>query len=224
MALSNWDTLAINLNGEPQMGFFVSPGGVKVEIYKNWVYVHDPKAWREDGFFVKDTVMKMEHGDVQYHDVQIKAVQGPQFGVYVACWHADYDKNPAEYTGMIGCGVSGYEDKKWVGVMPASVEFLQKWISNKERIWIDEDVDRMVAELANPDIDPKEWEKELREECVFDFPEEVAGVKLDQAIRYNQGNMYFAEKAGMSLEESKPGKSREPVIISLIDSMGSAGK
>ncbi len=224
MALSNWDTLAVGLNGEPQTGSFVSPGGVKVEIYKNWIYVHDSKAWRKEGSFTKDTIMEISHGNVRYHDVNIQAVRGPQSGVYVVCWHVDYDQKPgerqtADYAGMIGCGVYGFDNEDWVGVKPESVEFLQKWISNKERMWDDEKVAESVANLNNPDITPEDWEKELKETFISDFPDEIAGVRLDMGVRYNQGNIYFAEKVGLPLEESKPGESGEPVIISLIDNM-----
>ena len=225
MALSNWDTLAVNLKGKAQAGAFISPCGVSVEIYKNWVYLHDPKAWREGGQFCEDVIMELQHGDLQYMDVEIRAVHGPQNGIYVVCWHVDYQSpgkdgipGPTKYTGMIGCGVSGFDKEDWVGVKPDSVEFLQKWISNKERTWTDEEVDEMLLDLNNPDIDPKDWEQELREDHIFDFPEEIAGVKLDQAIRYNQGNMYFAEKVGMDLDATKPGESDDPALITMLKS------
>lgn len=215
MALSNWDTLAVNLNGETQAGFFVSPGGVRVEIYKNWVYVHDPKAWRE-GQFAKDTIMEIHYGNIRYHDMEIRAIRGPQEGVYVVCWHENYENKQTEYTGMIGCGVSGYNGEDWVGVTSDSVEFLQKWIGKNERMWTDEEVSQMMRDLLNPKIDPQDWKRELREEYTFDFPEEIARVKLDKAIRYNQGDMYFAEKVGLPLGATKPGESDEPAIMKMI--------
>ena len=200
MALSNWDTLAVNLNGEAQAGFFVSPGGVRVEIYKNWIYVHDPKAWREGGFFTQNVVMEIQHGDLHYHDVEIRVIRGPQNGAYVVCWHANYKNEQTEYTGMIGCGVYGYKVDKWVGVTPDSVEFLQKWVSNKERIQVE---DVITSDLI--------------ETCYFDLPEEIAGVKLDQATRYNQGNMYFTEKVGTPLDATKPGEpSDQPTMMKLL--------
>ncbi len=224
MALSNWDTLAVDLKGEPQAGWFESPGGVRVEIYKNWLYVHDTKAWREKGSYSKDTVMQIQHGELHYHDVEIRAIRGPQNGVYVGCWHAEYNsdpKVPTEYTGIFGCGVYGYDDKTWVGVTPECVEFLQKFVSHKERMWTDEEIEEMVATLANPDLSPEEYRQWLQESFDFDFPEEIMGVKFDQAMRYNQGNMYFAEKVGMDLEATKPGNSEEPTMNSLIDQMKS---
>jgi len=217
MALSNWDTLAVDLNGEPQAGSFVSPGGIEVSIYKNWIYIRDPKAWREGGSFVKDTIMAIDHGKIQYHDIEIRATRGPQGGVYVACWNVNYESEPTDYVGMIGCGVYGFDNEDWVGVQPESVEFLRKWISNKERMWDDEEVAEMLPDLRNPDITPEDWEKELKETFVHDFPEKIAGVELDKAIRYNQGNMYFTEKVGTPLDATKPGESNdEPVILQML--------
>lgn len=219
MALSNWDTLAVDLKGEAQAGFFVSPCGVRVEIYKNWVYIHDPKAWRKGGQFCEDVVIELQHGDLHYMDVEIRAVRGPQNGIYVACWHIDWhveDKKPAEYTGMVGCGVYGFEGEDWVGVTPDSVEFLQKWIGKKERTWTDEEIVIMMETFNNPDLDPKEHEKWLRENCTFDLTKEIAAIKLDQATRYNQGDMFFAEKAGLPLGATEPGESEEPVILKML--------
>lgn len=212
MALSNWDTLAVDLKGEPQAGFFVSPGGVRIEIYKNWLYVHDPTAWREKGLFCEDTVMQISEGQVCYHDVHIRAIRGPQEGVYVVCWHENTETgrddgvlNPS-LTGMIGCGVSGFDDEKWVGVLPGSVQFLQQWISNKERTFTDEQIKEML-----PDLDAKGI-AEVREEFSFDFLEEVAAVKLDRAIRFNQGDEYFADKIGTPLNATRPGESVKPLL------------
>ena len=59
MALSNWDTFAVDEKGEPTDGRFTSALGVEVEIYKNWLYVRDEQAWRDGGRFVSPTVMSM---------------------------------------------------------------------------------------------------------------------------------------------------------------------
>lgn len=206
MALSNWDTSAVDLKGEPQAGCFVSPGGIRVEICKNWIYVHDAKAWREGGQFVADTIMEIVEGHIRYHDVRIRAIRGPQNGVYAVCWRENYDNKQLVVTGMIGCGVSGYKGEEWVGVLSESVEFLQRWISNKERTFTDDEIEKML-----PDLDDKA-KAEVREEFSFDFPEEIAAVNLDRAIRFNQGDEYFADKIGTPLNATKPGGSVKPIL------------
>lgn len=209
MALSNWDTLAVDLNGEAQAGCFVSPGGVKVDIYKNWIYIHDAKAWRDKGAFVSDTIMEIVEGHVRYHDVHIRAIRGPQEGVYVACWHEDHQDKQTVITGMIGCGVSGYSGENWVGVTPESVTFLQQWISKKDRMFSDE----QIAEILDGFVgDAKAEARKLCEEHSFEFPVEIARVQLSQGVRYNQGDGYFAAHIGTPLNATKPGESVKPIL------------
>lgn len=136
MALSNWDTLAIDLEGNPTNGIFISPkSGVKVELYKNWAYICDPKGWHEGGGYVKDVVGQVESGSLHYYDINIEAIQGPQNGIYVACWTVEWpppkgEERKPKYYGMIGCGVYGFEGEKWIGVSKESFDFLRSWISN----------------------------------------------------------------------------------------------
>lgn len=121
MALSNWATIAINEKGEATEGTFVSPLGVTVEFYKNWLSVCDRRAWEEGGAFTEPHVMHVQHGNLAYKDVRIVAFRGPQFGVYAAIM-SGYEK----FTAMIGCGVNGFDDAdKWVGVLPESVAWFR---------------------------------------------------------------------------------------------------
>jgi hypothetical protein len=100
MALSNWDTMAVNAKGEPTNGVFTSKLGVTVEIYKNWLYLRDEKAWQEGGRFVKSTVGQIESGVLTYKDVSIVAKRGPQGGVYCVVKSERYD-----YVGRNGCKI-----------------------------------------------------------------------------------------------------------------------
>lgn len=125
MALSNWDTFALNEKGEPISGLFVSPLGVEVEIYKNWVYIRDEKAWTEDCGFTNNTVMHIDSGDFRYKDVCVLAIRGPQHGVCVAAYHNNW--NDKILTGMVGIGCYGFnETDEWVGVTEDSVKFLRE--------------------------------------------------------------------------------------------------
>lgn len=45
VALSNWDTLAIDHNNNSINGVIKSKMGVTVRIYKNWLYIEDNIAW-----------------------------------------------------------------------------------------------------------------------------------------------------------------------------------
>lgn len=117
MALSNWDTLAVNEKGESIGGSFKSPGGVTVEFYKNWLYVRDPKAWDKSSGYTKPTIMQVNSGDFSYKDIHIMAVRGPKGGIYAAVWTSKYQEQSKEkgapyippiVTGMVGIGCYGF--------------------------------------------------------------------------------------------------------------------
>jgi len=103
MSLLNWSELILAPGGEPTIiDIPLSPGGVEVEIYKNWVSVRDRSAWRE-GTFVYPVVMQIVRGEVMYMDARIIAERGPQNGVYAAVWYAGE-------AAFAGCGVERYRD------------------------------------------------------------------------------------------------------------------
>jgi hypothetical protein len=145
MALSNWDTLAADEEGKPSNGALISPLGVVVDIYKNWIYVHDERAWAEGGSFVKPTVMQIEVGDVRYKDVSILARRGPQEGVYVVV--------VSDRKAMVGCGVYGYDGDTWVGVKPESVAWfadeLRKEVQAGDSV-LDEETLKKIDLLNTP--------------------------------------------------------------------------
>jgi hypothetical protein len=89
MALSDFDLLAVNEKGKPTNGVHVSPLGIRVEIYKNWIYIQDPKAWRKESGWTKPTIMKIDSGSFLYLDVCGIVLRGPQGGAFVVVWHFD---------------------------------------------------------------------------------------------------------------------------------------
>lgn len=137
MALGNWATLAIRLDGTVidtvEVDWPVSVCGVFLQIYKNWVYVNDetvPK--RPNDSYSGSVVMEVQHGSLTYADWKILACRGPQDGIYLAAWSSDYRKENSHrpMVGFVGCGVYGYEDQAWIGVLPSSVGFLKGWLAS----------------------------------------------------------------------------------------------
>jgi hypothetical protein len=195
MALSNWDTLAVDLNGEPCNGSYTSPLGIVVSIYKNWVYVYDAQAWHKDGQFVEPCVMQFQHGEIVYKDVNLQFVRGPQEGIYGACWHEQCpEKGPTIYTGFIGCGVYGFDGDKWVGVLPSSFDFLRRIITHTEPMFSDDEILDWLVGLEGEKRTA--FEAELRVSRTGHFPEPIAAVSLGKAQRFNQGDEYFAQHLG----------------------------
>lgn len=190
MALSNWATLALNLDGKriDTVGteWPVSKLGVRIEIYKNWLYVSDAKAWRDGGTYVEPIVMQINHGELNYLDWHIVAVRGPQQGVFVVATTRDGDK----LTGFVGCGVYGYDDHRWVGVEPlTSFKFLKAWVTAKEQQLTKAEIEHMWGREASQE----EYDKliaELGESHTF--PKEVAGISWENAADVCQGAAFFA--------------------------------
>ena len=77
MALSNYDMFVMNHKGEPCIGEFVSPMGIKVKVRKDWLYIDDKFGWQKDGGFAEPTVMEVNSSCLVYKDVNIICDQRP---------------------------------------------------------------------------------------------------------------------------------------------------
>lgn len=174
MALSNWDLMAVDGEGKSTNGVFAASSGVNVEIYKNWLYVSDEKAWQENCRYVKPVVMEIQEGMLFYKDISIVAFRGPQDGVFCVVWNNFYpekkegeNKEPeAILTAMVGCGVYGYDERgEWIGVTKETLEFFVYTLKTGRGF----------------------------ENYVDDLPVELRNINFDNSVRFNQGNVYFAE-------------------------------
>jgi hypothetical protein len=114
MALSNWDTLAFNSEGEPCNGVFEGFDGQSCAIYKNWLYVRDPKMWSKDRSFVEPTIAEFSHGEMRLSGMTIVGERGPQNAIFVYVEATKYgDEKKGEETvtkRMAGIGCYGFSD------------------------------------------------------------------------------------------------------------------
>lgn len=224
MALSNWDTLAIDLDGNPTNGVFKSQrSGATVELYKNWIYVRDPKAWREgDGRYVNDVVLEIQHGSLCYQNIHIAAMRGPQQGVFVVCWTVDYNEKPAKYEGMIGCGVYGFDNEDWVGVTKESLDFLKEWITKGEPAWDEEEIEKEAEwfkeaiERGTANCSLEEFKKKKREQMSYDFDDRIRKVDFSRALRFCQGDGFFENALGEERSGTPVGEADTPVLLKLL--------
>jgi len=127
MALSNWDTFSVDLNGTPLSGSLICPDGVIVEFDKNWLYLHDAQAWRSESY-IYPVIMKVHHGYMRYRNIKILAERGPQNGIYALVLQDYYPHK----IGMAGIGCYGFgSNDNYVGVLPDSVthlgQLLEQW-------------------------------------------------------------------------------------------------
>jgi hypothetical protein len=246
MALSNWDTLAVDENGESTNGVFISKLGVSVEFYKNWLYVRDEKAWQDGGRFVSPTVMQIEEGTLSYKDVNIVARRGPQNGVYAVIQTTIYPPTITEdcskckvkakayrheascpdfvdtkYVVMVGCGVYGYSGEEWVGVTDDSKKFLIDWTQGSEKIEVplprlmfnklfSDDQIRAALALKGQVVSRFTDENVFVESDSHHFEDHIRKLDLSKALRFNQGDAYFANKVGTDIPATPPGTAQEP--------------
>lgn len=180
MALSNWATLAVSVekdytSGKTKTklseGMWTSPLGVGVEIYKNWVHIHDKKAWVSGGDYVKPIVIALNEGELTYKDVHLVAVRGSQYGIYVAVWTKIWHKksfNDESITGMVGCGVNGYTaNSRWVGLTKKAMKFFAEFLKKQSF----SDSYPLPNELGDN--------------------EEIQGILKTKGTCYNQGSAYM---------------------------------
>lgn len=115
MALSNWDTLAFDTNGNPGSGDLVLPDGSGVNLYKNWLYVIHPKMWCEDCGYSKPTIASVNEGELTIGHMHIYAIRhDDQNSIFtlIEAWICGEDGNIIdERQYMCGIGCYGYMDE-----------------------------------------------------------------------------------------------------------------
>lgn len=135
MALSSWDIFALNKDSEPIRGYAENHNGVGIEIYKNWIYIHDEMAKRginqiqDQAFdpeyanhrynFTGSVAMQLQEGFLRYGGWDIYVERGPKNGAYVVAESHQTDHDAIDDDGkktyptirqdlIVGCGVYGY--------------------------------------------------------------------------------------------------------------------
>ena len=111
--MSNWDSLAFNTEGDSCNGVFESFDGQGCEIYKNWLYIRDPKMWCKDRSYVEPTIAEISHGHITISGMEVVAERGPQNAIFVYVEaHKYYTKEDkeTEVKRMAGIGCYGYSD------------------------------------------------------------------------------------------------------------------
>lgn len=204
IALSNWDTFALNQDSEPIRGYTENIDGVGIEIYKNWIYIHDrlakygvnqvqPQAFDAEYAnghygYTGDVVAEFQHGELIYGKWHIYAERGPKNGVYVVAESHKYteDKNgkpqQVDIEVMVGCGVYGFlsdfevyrEELEAVGINPDT-------IIEEDNIWTMSSTDDDGNSIVEFQKVIKE-DEDVRLETIYSGPEkETVFVGVEQA-------------------------------------------
>jgi len=220
-----YDTLALNEKGESVNGIYVSPYGIEVEFYKNWIYIRDEKGHDEDVSFSNNVVMEFHEGLITYKDTNIVSVRGPQNSICAVIW-SGYGK---DVTGMIGVSCYGYDKDKWVGVNEDTInhlknEFLLKTV--RKRFAVCSSAKTFIKEMNEHDRKYLFLEAKAINGNTFnygqfkyDLPEEFRYIDFNDGLRFNQGDKFFSDKYGIDLNCTLVGESNKPVIEGLIEGL-----
>ena len=245
MALSNWDTIAFNNDGESCNGIFKNSKGSVLEIYKNWIYISNEKMWVKDGPYRKPVIAQIIDGNIQIAGFDITAIRGSQSGIFV---FASAFKNVAKdefknfYFGGIGC--SGYRDtvEETLSSLGRSPDISDKWVSGSgfdgeldtrfilnletgERIvyWdcnkqgpYDYDKD-WIGVLPKTIEEYLSWLETTKEDLGKDFEEWIEKIKKNPSkLRFNQGDAFFSDKLKIPLPATRAGESEGPILHDII--------
>jgi len=195
MALSNWDTIAWDSDGNNCEGSCMSNNWVSekrnsVEIYKNHLNVLAPKMWCDDSQFIKPYIAQIQEGEIALAGFLIYAARGPQEAVFTVI-----DTNPAVYGNKLyfgGIGCYGFDENggdEFVGVRESTIVKFFEWADN------------LAPELNSPEM--KIW----LDKC-----------KKATNLRCNQGDAYIAERLGVKKETfaTQVGQADTPLIVKAI--------
>ena len=190
MALSNWDIFAMDHNGNPTNGKFMSPLGIEVEIYKRWAHIKDKDAWVGDGYGRPEPyIMQLYESRMNYRDISIASIF-KSYTIYLAVWSGDEDEET--FTGMVGIGTNGYSYKgEYTGVAQKQIDRLHRFLNTKSIYRFTE----------------------------IDIPKKLAELDLSKGKRFNQGDGFFHNTVGFDRQCTDVGKAKEPHLLRAIKNM-----
>jgi len=248
MALSNWDCLAFNSEAQACNGVFKHfKLKSSLSIYKNWAYVSNEEMWHKGYDFTKPTIAQIASGDIQLAGFDIMSIRGPQNGIFIYASCTDYKKEPEKtiHYRFAGIGCAGYKDKVaevlknlgrelkddelwYEGSDHLGKHYIGRYLENGESEQInywDEQTQGpydygsdWVGVLPSTLEEFFKWLSSLSDDCK-DFEEWITKCKQADALRFNQGDMFFAENAGVELAATKPGECQAPVLNEIIKAM-----
>jgi len=114
MAKSDYATLAFNEKCEQTLGVLNGFNGESVEMYKNWLYVNNPKMWNKDYGYTNNTIAQIDSGEINISGFDIickrEEYQGAIFAFIQTNKYDKKDYSKKETKIMAGIGCSGYID------------------------------------------------------------------------------------------------------------------
>lgn len=232
MALSNWDCLAFGTDGKP-CNAVLQFGERSLSIRKNWLVLE----------FDKGRHMSIHSGEIDGFGFNINAIRHTaQSSIFVYASAGKYGNEPPQY--MCGVGCYGFMDEiDWIRKNhPDALNRIdQKYLDDDEYMRMSScghDDNRphytfcgkgdhldVILECPEPQLDDLwtgvlpatlqafgAWLKTVADE---DY---LAKIDIDNALRFNQGDAYFAEalKRDELMQPTPVGQSAGPLIGKIV--------
>lgn len=244
MALSNWDCLAFNNEAKACNGTFEHfMHKNSISIYKNWVYVRSELMWNSSSSFQNPTIAQIGSGSIELAGFDIEAVRGPQDGIFIYASCTDYREDKIKRYHFAGIGCSGYintieevlkkagrepkDDEMWYeGSNHLGQYFIGCFNTNEQIVYWDtktqgpynHDSD-WIGVLPSTVEEFFKWLTSLAQDYEEDFKEWIEKCKKADLLRFNQGDMFFANNAGVELSATKPGESHAPIFNEVLKNL-----
>ena len=114
--------------------------------------------------------------------------------------------------GMAGCGVYGYESSEWTGVKP---ETLAWWVAKLQA-----QHEETYSFSSSTSDGAGGWKDEVHSskatEHDIDVPDVFRKLPWGKALRFNQGDAFFAAQAGVATPGTAPGEAAPAVMSQII--------
>lgn len=184
MALTNWFIVLWNEYGESiRPGSIVKVGDVKVEIYKNKIFL----------YYEGQKIATIWEGVIEAWPIEISAKRGLQFSVYFMIkWYEKKGDDLSETHYLFGIAGDGYDDLgNWVGCLPETIKDFKDWAFqefNRDLLEILED-EKFLEQLSRLSGEPVEKIREEERQKLKYIPWKPGKI-------YNQGDLYFSEALG----------------------------
>lgn len=218
MALSNWDQLVVKIENKEQsnqFGIVYDKYGYGIEVYKNWIYLHDSNIGEELAGrpFSNYNTEQIYQGDSSWGSWKISAKRGPQEGIYFTAY--------SKTSFITGCGVLAYQSHR----EKYAREIIESGFNpeNTHTMYYG-DLDRKF--IVSNTTDTKIMEIPLNPEIIgvgknaLDFlkkmQHENSTIDWNQVKRINQGDKFFSNNHNIPLLDTFVGEQKETVASELI--------
>ena len=227
MALSNWDTMCWDSNGETCKPSIFYKGKINIGIRKDVVVVSTPEDM--DWMTISESNMWLyipgTRDSLFINAIRCRSSQNGIF-VYARFSHTVIDNDgryiKTDRERFFGIGVYGYtgetmeDESKWVGVLPETEQMFRDWIYNNKE---DEECDCVEKiDKDNPNFGTL-IDINCRKTGTF-TPIDTDLPNLQPGLRSNQGDSLFVDHGIIESVYSTPaGKAEIPILQQVIENM-----